>query len=219
MTDSDDIVLARDRVGRAIRDLGHSFAGHHADTAALHDVASALEGAIARLDEGVLRRRDPSTFGDHRRYTDEDGPLGQTYPDRPVSGSASPWGLDPELHRDGDEIVAYVTLRPAHEGAPGRSHGGIVAALFDDIFGFVQGVIDIIAFTGTLTIAYRAGTPLGTPLECRVRAGEQSGRKVLMTGELKVVETGEIVAEADAVFITIDPSIIHQLTDGANTST
>jgi len=206
--DSDDVLAGRARFGKAIRDLGHSFAGHHSDPALLNEAAQVLEGLIARFDVGEIRRRDPSTFGDHRRYNYAQGPVGETYPDRPVSGNASPWGLDTEIHREGDDIVAYVTLRAAHEGAPGRAHGGVVSALFDDIFGFVQGVVGITAFTGQLTITYRAGTPLHTRLACRVRAGEQNGRKVIMTGELTVVETGQLVAEAHSVFITVDREVL-----------
>lgn len=202
--DSDDVLAGRARVGQAIRDLGHSFAGHHAGADFLNEAASQLEELITQFDNGDVRRRDPATFGDHVLYSYEEGPIGETYPDRPVSGNASPWGLDTEIYREGDDLIAYVTLRAAHEGAPGRSHGGVVAALFDDIFGFVQGVINITAFTGQLTITYRAGTPLHTRLACRVRAGEQNGRKVIMTGELSVVETGQLVAEANSVFITVD---------------
>ncbi|MGA0217393.1 MAG: hypothetical protein ACO3LO_01715, partial [Ilumatobacteraceae bacterium] len=73
---------------------------------------------------------------------------------------------------------------------------------------FVQGVVNITAFTGQLTITYRAGTPLHTRLACRVRAGEQNGRKVTMTGELIVVETGQLVAEANAIFITVDREVL-----------
>lgn len=206
--DSEDVLAGRARFGKALRDLGHSFAGHHADPELLNSVASNLEEIAAQLDTGAIRRRDPSTFGDHRSYSYDEGPIGETYPDRPISGNASPWGLDTEIHREGDDIVAYVTLRAAHEGAPGRSHGGVVSALFDDIFGFVQGVVGITAFTGQLTITYRAGTPLHTRLACRVRAGEQNGRKVIMTGELTVVETGQLVAEAHSVFITVDREVL-----------
>lgn len=206
--DSDDVLAGRARFGKALRDLGHSFAGHHSDSKLLNEAAHALEELISSFDSGEIRRRDPSTFGDHRSYSYEEGPIGETYPDRPISGNASPWGLDTEIHREGDDIVAYVTLRSAHEGAPGRSHGGVVSALFDDIFGFVQGVVGITAFTGQLTITYRAGTPLHTRLACRVRAGEQHGRKVIMTGELTVVETGKLVAEAHSVFITVDREVL-----------
>lgn len=196
---------ARTRLGTAIRDLGHSFAGHQAGADLLTRCAESIESMIQELDRGTSRRRDPSSFGDHRRHRYDEGPIDHAYADRPVSGSASPWGLDTELHRHGDEIEALVTLRAAHEGAPGRSHGGIVAALFDDVFGFVLGVIDEAAFTGRLTVTYRAGTPLDTRLSCRVRATERAGRKITMTGELTVAETGQLVAEADALFITVDP--------------
>ena len=206
--DSDDVLAGRGRFGKAIRDLGHSFAGHHSNADLLNEAAESLEQLIERFDEGEIRRRDPATFGDHRAYSYEQGPIGETYPDRPVSGNASPWGLDTEIHREGDDIVAYVTLRAAHEGAPGRSHGGVVSALFDDIFGFVQGVVNITAFTGQLTVTYRAGTQLNTLLACRVRAEERNGRKVIMTGELTVVETGQLVAEANAIFITVDREVL-----------
>ncbi len=206
MTDTDDAVsTARIRLGTAIRNLGHSFAGHHADVDLLDSCAGAIEEMISLLDAGKSRRRDPSSFGDHSRHRYEEGPISHTYADRPVSGTASPWGLDPELHRHGDEIEARVTLRAAHEGAPGRSHGGVVAALFDDIFGFVLGVVDEAAFTGRLTITYRAGTPLDEPLSCRVRATGRSGRKLTMTGELVALSSSQVVAEAEALFITVDP--------------
>lgn len=201
------LVSARVRLGTAIRDVGHSFAGRHASIEMLERCARTIEEMITELDGGESRRRDPSSFGDHSRYRYPEGPITHAYTDRPVSGSASPWGLDTELHRHGDDIEAFVTLRAAHEGAPGRSHGGIVAALFDDIFGFVLGIIDEAAFTGRLTITYRAGTPLDTRLACRVRATERAGRKITMTGELIVVETGQLVAEADALFITVNPAM------------
>ncbi|MGA1346511.1 MAG: PaaI family thioesterase [Ilumatobacteraceae bacterium] len=202
-----DLDPARIRAGRAIRDLGHTFAGHSLPAADLERVADAIESLISELESGTPRRRDPASFGDHRRYRYEEGPILHTYADRPICGMASPWGLDPELHRHGDEIEAVVTLRAAHEGAPGRSHGGIVAALFDDVFGFVLSVVDEAAFTGRLTITYRAGTPLHEPIACRVRATGKTGRKITMTGELTVVATGRLLAEADALFITVDPTM------------
>ena len=99
------------------------------------------------------------------------------YGDRPISGRASPWGLDLDVHRHGDEIEALVTLRAAHEGAPGRSHGGVVAALFDDVFGFVLGVIEQAAFTGELTVRYERGTPLHRPLSCRAGPPDAEGAR------------------------------------------
>ena len=78
-----------------------------------------------------------------------------SYDERPISGRASPWGLDLDIHREGDEVVAALTLRSAHEGAPGRSHGGIVAALFDDVYGFVLTILAQPAFTDAATTTAR----------------------------------------------------------------
>jgi acyl-coenzyme A thioesterase PaaI-like protein len=100
-----------------------------------------------------------------------------------------------------------VTLRAAHEGAPGRSHGGIVAGLFDDVFGFILGVVGQAAFTGELTIRYEKGTPLHRPLLCRGRLRERTGRKLWIEGELvDVTSPGEpIVARGKGLFIAVDP--------------
>lgn len=132
-----------------------------------------------------------------------------TYDERPVSGRASPWGLDLEVRRDGEEAVATLTLRSAHEGAPGRSHGGIVAALFDDVFGFVLEIEAQSAFTGELWIRYEAGVPIGIPLVCRVRLDRSDGRKLFMTGELTVAADGQVLARSTATFISIDPSFFQ----------
>ena len=129
-----------------------------------------------------------------------------SYDERPISGRSSPWGLDIEVRRDGEEVVAAFTLRAAHEGAPGRSHGGIVAALFDDVYGFVLQMRAEVAFTGELWLRYEAGVPIGEPLSCRVRLDRQDGRKLYMTGELTVVTTGQVLTRSTATFIAIDPS-------------
>jgi acyl-coenzyme A thioesterase PaaI-like protein len=100
-----------------------------------------------------------------------------------------------------------VTLRSAHEGAPGRSHGGIVSALFDDVFGFILTIYQQPGFTGELTIRYERGVPLHQPLECRVRLDDREGRKLYMTGELSGTDDdGErvVYTRARATFIAID---------------
>jgi acyl-coenzyme A thioesterase PaaI-like protein len=114
--------------------------------------------------------------------------------------------------RQGDEIVATCTLRAAHEGAPGRSHGGVVAALFDDVYGFLLTLVAEPAFTGELSLRYEAGVPLGVPLECRVRIAERAGRKLFMEGELTAA--GEVVTRSKATFVTIEREQFMQGTVG-----
>lgn len=204
---------ARRRAGKAIRDLGHAFIGRHATLEQIDHLADVLEGITAELWPLDPRRRDDGTYqGSGHDGGYPQGRFSHDFDDRPVSGAASPWGLDLDLHRHGDEIEALTTLRSAHEGAPNRSHGGVVAALFDDVFGFILGVLETPAFTGDLYIRYRAPTPLFRPLSCRVRLDERVGRKLLLAGELTDVESGEVVATAKATFIAIDAELFAQLT-------
>jgi hypothetical protein len=203
----------RVRAGRAIRDLGHALVGHQASAELLERLADALEPLTAELDRGALRSRDAASFSQERYAAPGELPL-TGYDDRPVSGRSSPWSLDPEMHRHGDEIEAIVVLRAAHEGAPARSHGGIIAALFDDVFGFVLGVVEQPAFTGELTIRYIAPTPLHRRLSCRVRLAERVGRKLLMTGELVDIEgpDQQLLVTAKATFVAVDPSAFDRAT-------
>jgi acyl-coenzyme A thioesterase PaaI-like protein len=192
-----------------VRDIGHALVGHHASAEQLDRLADVLESLTAELERGAPRSRPEASFSEPRFVAAPAGELPVTgYEDRPVSGRASPWGLEPEIHRHGDEIEAVVVLRAAHEGAPGRSHGGIVAALFDDVFGFVLGVIGQPAFTGELSLRYASPTPLHRRLSCRVRLVERAGRKLHMTGELYDIDGGErrLLVTAKATFIAVDVS-------------
>lgn len=204
----------RARAGRAVRDIGHALIGHETDDATLIELAATLDALTARLAGGARRSREPDTFqhGDDWEASDEQVEL-TGFPDRPVSGAASPLGLDLDIRREDHEIVATVTLRAAHEGAPARSHGGVVAALFDDVFGFVLSVERTPAFTGELTIRYVGPTPLHVPLECRVRLASREGRKLYMTGEL-TTEDGTVCVRSTATFIAIDTTKIPGWGDG-----
>jgi acyl-coenzyme A thioesterase PaaI-like protein len=119
-----------------------------------------------------------------------------------VSGPWNPMGIAIEVHREGGDAVAEVELGPAFEGAPGRSHGGIVAAIFDDVLGYVLTLQGVPAFTGELTVRYLAPAPLGQLLTFRGRMVERRGRKLAMRGE--ATADGVTVASANAVFIAVD---------------
>jgi acyl-coenzyme A thioesterase PaaI-like protein len=195
----------RARAGRAIRDIGHALVGHHASIETLEDVTRLLDDLTRRLDEGAIRTRSEVRRDGEFDGPPPDGSIMTSYDERPVSGRASPWGLDIEVRRDGDEAVASLTLRAAHEGAPGRSHGGIVAALFDDLFGFILQIETEMAFTGELAMRYESGVPIGEPLSCRVRLARRERRKLFMTGELTATATGQVLARSTATFIAVDP--------------
>ena len=207
--ESPEVTEARARAGRAIRDVGHELVGHVADAELIEEVADTLDGLAKRLREGDVRHRVREHRADRWLEPVADGGRMVSYDERPFSGRSSPWGVDLEVHRHGNEIEAILTLRSAHEGAPERSHGGIVAGLFDDVFGFVLDVVQEAAFTGELTIRYEAPTPLHRPIACRGRLARREGRKLFIEGELVDVTTeGQpVVARGRAVFISVDPSV------------
>ena len=214
----DAIADARAAAAAAIRDLGHALVGHHSSVETLRAATAEMNRLVVQLSAGPIKNRSQERAeagtGPGSEWGEEvvDGQEMTSYEERPISGRASPWGVEPLVYRSGDEVVAEVTLRPGHEGAPMRSHGGIVAALFDDILGFVLTIHKQPGFTGELKIRYEAGTPIGEPLLCRVRLDERQGRKLLMSGELEVVATGQVVARCTAIFISIDPATFNALT-------
>jgi acyl-coenzyme A thioesterase PaaI-like protein len=207
-----DIRAARQRAGRAIRDLNHAFIGRHATLEQLERLSDVLNSISSELWPLDQRSRSQHRVADHQVEDYPQGRFTHDFDDRPISGSSSPYGLDLEFHRHGDELDARVTLRSAHEGAPGRSHGGFVAALFDDVFGFVLGVIHEAAFTGDLYVRYQAPTPLFRELSCTVRLDRRDGRKLFLVGELTDVESGTVCATAEATFITVDRAVFARLT-------
>jgi len=208
----EEIAEARRRAGTAIRDVGHAFIGRHATLEQIERLAEVVEAINEELWPQEHRSRAQHQPDSPSESDYPQGRFTSDFDDRPVSGRASPLGLDLDLHRYGDEIEALVTFRSAHEGAPERSHGGVVAALFDDMFGFVLGVVKQPAFTGDLYIRYHAPTPLFRQLACRVRLAERDGRKLFLTGELTDVEKREIVASSKATFISVDPSVFASMT-------
>ena len=76
-----------------------------------------------------------------------------------------------------------------------------MAAIFDDTMGFVLTMESTPAFTGRLTVTYRAPTPVGEELEFRARLKSRSGRKLVVVGEANW--DGQRVAEAEGLFIAI----------------
>jgi acyl-coenzyme A thioesterase PaaI-like protein len=100
----------------------------------------------------------------------------------------------------GSEIVARCTLTAVHGGSPGRAHGGVVASLLDEALGRAVTEAGASGLTVSLRVSYRAGTPVGVPLEVRGRVAERNGRKTIAVGE--VIADGVVTAEAEAIYVS-----------------
>jgi acyl-coenzyme A thioesterase PaaI-like protein len=124
------------------------------------------------------------------------------FEDRAVAGLANPTGLTFDRWREGDTMVANVTLGAAFEGAPGRAHGGIVAAAFDDFTGAIIGMLQEPAFTGELTVRFVQPVPVQVPLRLRTWLDSREGRKLHIHADAHAED--QLVATCKAVYVTVD---------------
>ncbi len=194
-----------------LRQLGHALVAHRPDVATLERITDMVEDVLP-LVESAPERPDPLAFlaepDIQKAIAEGDLSLllaraGQSsmFEDSIVSGLANPMSIAATYEHEGEEVIATVILGPAFEGAPGRAHGGIVAALFDETMGAVLPSLGTLAYTGSLTINYRAPTPIGTRLEFRARVVKRSGRKVTL--EATADAGGQRFADASGVFIVV----------------
>ncbi len=94
---------------------------------------------------------------------------------------------------------ADVVVGAAYEGPPGLVHGGVSAMLLDHLMGeTASAAFTRVTFTGTLTMTYRRGTPLG-PLRLDARIDREEGRKVWVVASISDAEGPTV--EAEGVFI------------------
>jgi acyl-coenzyme A thioesterase PaaI-like protein len=121
------------------------------------------------------------------------------FPYSPLVGRINPVAPPAEfVARDG-VIHGRVRFGAAYCGGRNYVHGGIVAALLDEILGNVNMVNGVGGVTGTLTIRYRNPTPLFEELRVEGRCVRKEGRKVFSEGSLWLGET--LLAEAEGIFI------------------
>jgi acyl-coenzyme A thioesterase PaaI-like protein len=201
----DSDMLARVRAATALRRLGHGIVGHDVPGSVLTSIAETVESWFPAVESAPGRSRSLELMKQLKRdmfeRPGEGVPIG-TFPDCVVSGDANPMGLDVQFFREGDEAVSRVVLGPAFEGAPNRAHGGVVAAVFDDLMGFVLTIVESPAYTAELTVRYRRPTPVNEEIEFRARLVSRRGRRLNIEAEATNADRQKI-AEATALFVTI----------------
>jgi acyl-coenzyme A thioesterase PaaI-like protein len=101
-------------------------------------------------------------------------------------------------HGEDGVVRTDVVLGAAHEGPPGRVHGGMLALLVDHLLGVTASSRRRPAMTGTLTLRYRRATPLG-PVHLEGRIDRFEGWKTFVRAE--VSDADGVTAEAEGVFV------------------
>jgi acyl-coenzyme A thioesterase PaaI-like protein len=127
-----------------------------------------------------------------------------------ATGRGRPWGnsvvglrnaIAPPLVIDHDETGRAWSdfhLGAAYEGPPGLVHGGVSALILDQMLGEAAGAGGKPGMTGTLTLRYRRGTPLGD-LRAEAWIDRSEGIKTWARGHLMDAEG--VTVEAEGLFI------------------
>ena len=124
----------------------------------------------------------------------------------PVSGRSNPMappvalkvhrgaprdGIDSDFH-----ITGAVKFGPAYEGPPGHVHGGLIAAMFDELLGFAQLSP---GFTAYLHVNYRKPTQLNSDMKLLAWVERTERRKRIVKGECYMGDT--LLTDAEGLFI------------------
>lgn len=121
-----------------------------------------------------------------------------------VGGALNPFGLNVKYFRDGDDAVGRVSVARPFEGPPGRVHGGVQCAIFDEVMGSVfQATGTSSAFTGELKVRFVGPAPVESELEFRAREIKTEGRKRFI--EAEGIGPDGVFSTATAVFVDLRP--------------
>lgn len=192
--------VARIRAASVLRRCMHLVAGRELGAAQLDELAAAIEPLLEPLAALPGRVRDPAFWRDPEALVPPaDGAMLNDSLHRPISGSGAPFSIPMDVRREGDSVVSTVTLDSGFEGAPGRSHGGFVSAIFDDLLGSLPMLLGKIGFTASLTVNYLAPSPVFEPVTYRGWIDRVEGKKIFVAGEARHGDT--LVTTATGLFI------------------
>jgi uncharacterized protein (TIGR00369 family) len=120
-------------------------------------------------------------------------------------------GLRLKFFIDGDKnVISHLRLAARFAGPPGRAHGGIIATLLDEAMSKVNRARGVLAMTRRLDVDYLRPVPLGKPLTLTARHTGTTGRRNHIEAQLADA-SGEILASARAVFVTITPDLLAKV--------
>lgn len=151
---------------------------------------SSLDDLIASFAEKFRPREDGTRLPSHHANC-----LG--------CGEDNAHGHRLEVRRAGEGVVAEHTFDLRHEGAPGIAHGGALATVIDDLYGFLQYMVGGPAVTRRLQIEYLRPVLLDTPYRLEAHLTGRKERRLEVEASIADPE-GQIVLTSTAVFVLVD---------------
>jgi acyl-coenzyme A thioesterase PaaI-like protein len=136
-----------------------------------------------------------------------------------ICGLENPVGLKLRIYRTEPGVIETTYTAPEHfQGYPGVLHGGIVAAILDEISerAHIGNPSEPrFMFTGKIEVKYRKNVPVGKPLKIIGKAGKSKGK--IAEGWAGIYnEQSELLAEATTLLVDVpddflDPEILEEL--------
>lgn len=114
-------------------------------------------------------------------------------------GDRNPHGFSLRFRSNGEWTEVDTVIPWYLQGFAGVAHGGIVAALLDEVMSHSVKRAGISAVTGTLEVKYLKPCPTERVLTVRGKVEKSEGRIVAAFGE--ILYDGERVAEGRGIFV------------------
>jgi acyl-coenzyme A thioesterase PaaI-like protein len=188
--------------------LIHHLRCSHAPDDVLAEATAHIRQALEALTPWLKQGEGWSTISlasDTPGFAWRDDDLTAVMPYSPVSGKRNPIAPPVRMWKEGNEVHGEATFSPTYAGPPDSVHGGIIAAVFDELLSMANIVTGKAGFTGTLNVKYHRKTPLNTPIELWGVNVRQDGRKQQSRAEMRV--NGEVTASAEGLFISaVEPA-------------
>ena len=125
-----------------------------------------------------------------------------------ICGLENPIGLHLHIYEVEPGVIETKYIAPEHfQGYPGVVHGGIVAALIDEISARAQMGSDSndprFMFTAKLEVKYRQNVPIGKLLKIVGKAGKTKSKSAEAWAGIYDAETNELLAEGNTLLINV----------------
>ena len=182
----------RRKLAAAVRELVEHTARVHGgdlDAAEAHVRAAIDALPLGRTAAEAFRAGD--FLADSRPWIDRTAVMGHTNPQAPPL----------VLTHDDRSSTGTVVLGERFVGAPGLVHGGVIAAIFDQVCGTCAVMADLPGLTVELNVRYLKPAHVHTALTFTATITSHTGRRVLVDGTC--VEGDETVATCRATFVTL----------------
>jgi acyl-coenzyme A thioesterase PaaI-like protein len=180
-----------EQLAQSVRRLIEATIRTEVDGATLAAVKTKIDWATDQLSASLI----PLSFGVRQTSDGQSTALGNV-----VIGVRNPVAPPLVIHHDADGAVhADFVLGAAYEGPPSHVHGGVCALILDHVLGATAHLPSKPAYTGTLTLRYVRGTPLGQPLHAQAHVDRVDGVKTFAVGN--IADEKGVTVQAEGVFI------------------